>query len=412
MSKYGPLMIAAAIIGVVNALVLELFELFITDGTDFVWNVVFRTDKYRLGVIPLAIVLSILFSAILRLLKQPRVTEPKINPLESDDKENAANASLAGMGTVLASGASSLLAGASLGPEAPLTDFSKGLGGYVAGKFRLGKAAPVLLAASVGALMVAFLGSFFVVVLPFLIIYQKAKKIPTAVIMPIVVACASSYGVIWLIDRHNQGIIELPVIPNAGAKDYLTALILGIIAAVAAFTLNRLIIRFAAYNKTIDLTLPWYVSAAVFGLMLGSVYMMAGQSVEFTGKEGVRELVTHQPGFGTWALLGLAVAKLLATAVSKASGYRGGLVFPSLYIGMAFGLLIGTLFTSLDGPGLVVGAVTGIFAAVVGSGLVGFLLIGAILPVKLLGVAAIAAIASSLGLKLLNKQAGLLTEKK
>jgi hypothetical protein len=62
-------------IGVVDALVLLAFEQAVDDGTDLIWNDLLETDERRWLVVAAAAVLSVGYSAVLRLLREPRWTE-------------------------------------------------------------------------------------------------------------------------------------------------------------------------------------------------------------------------------------------------------------------------------------------------------------------------------------------------
>jgi H+/Cl- antiporter ClcA len=158
---------------------------------------------------------------------------------------------------------------------------------------------------------------------------------------------------------------------------------------------NRLIVRLAGAARSIDRGLPWQLSAGLFGLVLGGLYLAAGQSIEFSGNTGSALLVEHTPHYTAAALFGLIIAKLLASTWSKSTGYRGGLVFPSIYIGVALGLLLGSLLHGWGGAGAQVGGVAGMLSAVTGSVVVSAVFVLAVVPVALMPIAIIAIIGSA-----------------
>src|SRR5262245_10875982 len=104
----------ALALGVVEALVFYGFEWAVNHGTTGLWADFVGSDEHRWRVVPLALVLSILFSILLRLLRQPRVVHPQTDLL--GELGEAKPGPLIGVAVVLIIGLASLLAGASLGP--------------------------------------------------------------------------------------------------------------------------------------------------------------------------------------------------------------------------------------------------------------------------------------------------------
>ena len=179
----GPDRGARVAVGVADALVFLGFEWLVKHGTDWLWNDLAGSDDERWRVIPLAIVLSLAFSALLRALKQPRWTPPHLDPLHSaDGEEHPPAPTLIAVALILVIGAASLLAGASLGPEAALVATSIGLGTWAAARAGLGERGRLLALASAGALLVAFLGSLIALAIPLLLLYQRTKRLAPAAV--------------------------------------------------------------------------------------------------------------------------------------------------------------------------------------------------------------------------------------
>src|ERR1044071_5998658 len=117
-------------IGVLNAIVFLGFEWLVNHGTVYIWDDVVGSDTERWRVIPLAIVLSVLFSVLVRALGQPRVGAVHTDPLAGGS--DPAPATLTAIVVILVIGVASLLAGASLGPEASLVAASAAIGAWLA----------------------------------------------------------------------------------------------------------------------------------------------------------------------------------------------------------------------------------------------------------------------------------------
>ena len=75
------LALLALVIGVVDALVFVGFEWVVNQGTDWLWNDVAGSDDVRWRVVPLALGLSIAFSAGCGGSGERRFVEPHLDPL-------------------------------------------------------------------------------------------------------------------------------------------------------------------------------------------------------------------------------------------------------------------------------------------------------------------------------------------
>jgi H+/Cl- antiporter ClcA len=378
------LVVAGLAVGVADGLVFLAFEWVAKDGTHWVWNDLADSDAARWRVVPLAIALSLGLSAVLRWTRQPRWIPPHLDPLASaEDGPPAARPTLAVLGATLAAGAASMVAGASLGPEAPLMGFAAGLGAWVA-------AGEALVLAAVGALLVAFFGSLIPVLIPLLLLARRDRRPAAVDVTTIVVAGLAAWATLRVVHGNHDGFGGIAR-ANVEAHDYPIALVLGVVAAGIGALLRWFVARLAGVAERVADGARWWVAAVVFGAVLGALYLVGGESVQFSGAEGAGLLAGHEPPYGAWALAGIVVVKLLATSWSASTGYRGGLVFPSVYAGVAVSLLVADVVPGLAGPGVLLGSVAGLLvemtAPVLGAILLLALLPGPLLPLGLAGAA-------------------------
>jgi H+/Cl- antiporter ClcA len=344
-------------------------------------------------VVPLAIALSICFSFLVRLVGQSRYTEPKTDLLaEGFPSEPATLASIA---VIFVVGVASLIAGASLGPEASLVALSLAVGSWLAGRGHAGDDAQALVFASVGALLVVFVGSLIPVVLPLVLLRQQKMWTARRAVIA-VVAGVTAYITLFVIQLGStDGYGTIPSSTDVGVHDFFTAFVLGVVAVFVARAFKRLVQLFIVVTKRVDTALPWTLSAALFGAGLGVAYLAGGQTIEFSGQAGTKMLLERAATYSALALGGIALAKLVATAWSLTSGYRGGVVFPSIFTAVATGLFVSRIAGSLGGPGVVVGVVAGILTALTGIAFALIFLVS-LLPLKLIGVAAAGAVGAVL----------------
>jgi H+/Cl- antiporter ClcA len=156
-------------------------------------------------------------------------------------------------------------------------------------------------------------------------------------------------------------------IPHVGAPtgvEFLWALVIGVGAAFLATGVFRL----AAWLRTVveprRLLLTPVAGLAVGGL---AIAFEAGTGrgtswVLFSGQSALPPLVQHAASWTVGALLLLLVCKALAYSVSLSS-FRGGPIFPSMFIGAAGGIAL----SHAGGLPVVTGAALGVGAMTAGA---------------------------------------------
>ena len=77
----------------------------------------------------------------------------------------------------------------------------------------------------------------------------------------------------------------------------------------------------------------------VGGFLLGLLGVMGGPLTLFKGLDEMQQMAFSQT-LGTTDFFMLAVIKLAALVIAEASGFRGGRIFPAVFIGVALGLML------------------------------------------------------------------------
>ena len=271
---------AAVPIGALDAVIFKGFEWLVNHGTDDIWDGLFDTDVHRWRVVPLAAALGAALSVVFLLTGQQRVVPPSTQPLGTGESNECPTvASIATIATIALIGLCSLWAGASLGPEASLVAITGGLG--VVGSSARGRpGGKVLELASIGALLVAFVGSLLLVLLPLLVLHRQ-KQLQRMTAVPVLVAGASAFGTLWLMDRETRGFGRIPADPGFAVTDVVVAVVLGVATAFLGWGLERFIAGANRATRWLDDALPWPMGGALFGLVVGLLYWAGGESVEF-----------------------------------------------------------------------------------------------------------------------------------
>ena len=354
------LLLSCALVGVFVAVTYFVFEAVVRNSIHYLWDTVFDTENARLMVIPLCLSLSLLFFGLQHYL------DPKSEHHESHGLGGEAfTPSLKTIGVILLLGFFSLVAGASLGPEAVLVPASMVIGSYVGVKlFRKDQhAVKALAAAGIMALMAAFFHSFLVGVLSVLLVTKQAKiKVTPPLLLVSVVASASAYFTLRVIDPSNSYFHFPPFSWKVAIIDIVAGVFLVVAGYGTTFALKYLhnfvrLVRIRSNSNT------WWKLAIFASVGLSGLYLLGGTLVEFTGNESIMPLISRATSLGALGVFGVLIIKLCVIAWSKAMGYRGGLVFPMIFVASSLTVLSQFAFKDASfGTGLIA-ALVGILAA-------------------------------------------------
>jgi H+/Cl- antiporter ClcA len=151
----------------------------------------------------------------------------------------------------------------------------------------------------------------------------------------------------------------LPQVGTPTLAEFGWAVLIGVVAAFAGSGLRRIALWVRGYAAVRTLALLPVAGLAV-GLLAVAFAAGSGKSsakVLFSGQEALGPLITHSSSFSALVLVLLIACKGIAYSVSMGS-FRGGPVFPSMFVGAAIGLAVSHF------PGLspVAGAAMGIGA--------------------------------------------------
>jgi hypothetical protein len=151
----------------------------------------------------------------------------------------------------------------------------------------------------------------------------------------------------------------LPPFHHPTGAMFLWALAFGLVASVAGTGIRLLALAVRPLVERRMILLTPLAGLAVAGLAIGFAEATgrSSSSVLFSGQSALPGLVQHAAGWTVGALLLLIVCKALAYGISLSS-FRGGPVFPSLFIGAAGGIAA----SHLPGLSLVPGLAMGIGA--------------------------------------------------
>ncbi|MEU7075092.1 ion channel protein [Streptomyces narbonensis] len=159
--------------------------------------------------------------------------------------------------------------------------------------------------------------------------------------------------------------IGLPTLTDPGYEDLLAALVIA--PAAAVFGLAACYLFPYVHTAFRRLRHPMLM-LPLGGLTLGLLGALGGQLTLFKGLDETKELAASVGSWSSGELAKLAVVKLLALLVAASCGFRGGRIFPAVFIGSAFGLLAQALVPEIHPAVAVSSAVLGVLLATTRQG--------------------------------------------
>jgi H+/Cl- antiporter ClcA len=267
----------------------------------------------------------------------------------------------------------SLVAGAVLGPEAPLMATGTAVGAALAAR-----ATPAVRQLAMVCGAAAAMGMIFGNPLITVILLLEAAVVKGAqggraaltALLPILVALGFGYTVqvgftnLPGVGSNQLAVPGLPAYPTLSVGDLVasvpTALVAGLAAALA-IELGRRIRVQCTPRPLLGIVVAGLVVA---GLALAVQYStsLSVDAVLFSGQAAIPTVLTVT-SVGTLLLVG--IAKSVAYSVSLGGGFRGGMIFPAVYLGVVVGTIASLVLPSAALSPMVAAGIAAGSAAVV-----------------------------------------------
>jgi H+/Cl- antiporter ClcA len=274
------------------------------------------------------------------------------------------------IGSAVVAALISLSIGAVIGPEAPLMAVGSAMGGFVAMRTP-DPVRQVLMVAGSAAAITMILGNPMisaVLVLEGAVLKGSpgGKKVMLAV-LPVLIAMGFGYLIQvgfgdWPgVGQSQLAVPGLPAYPTVQAADLLWALAVGLVTAI--FAVLAVEAATAFQNKVPNPLVKLLIAGALVAGTAVAARAITGEDltvVLFSGQEDITTVL----GITTMStLVVIAVAKTIAYSASLGAAFRGGMVFPSVYLGVVIAVAADLLLSGVSQSALVA---TGIAAAVAG----------------------------------------------
>jgi H+/Cl- antiporter ClcA len=264
----------------------------------------------------------------------------------------------------------SLAFGAVLGPEAPLIALGSAIALVVGREARLGERerAVVSTAGSFSAISALFGGPLVASML----LLESGVGLGAALIPALIPGLvAASIGYLVFVGFGDWGGIEqaalavpgLPAYDGVHPGDLAIAVVVGVTAAALIGVLRRLAAELAARGPERIGMAPVLVLG---GLAVGALALLADalgaepEDVLFSGQAAVPELIEED---SARIVLVVVAAKALAYGICLGCGFRGGPVFPAIFLGVGLATLCVIAFDVSPTLAVAVGTAAGTVAA-------------------------------------------------
>jgi H+/Cl- antiporter ClcA len=232
----------------------------------------------------------------------------------------------------------SLIGGASLGPEKALGSMGGGAGGWIAQRrgLKTEDAQVNTLAGFAGAYGGLFSSTLIVVLLIMEVARPGGRKFAKALAAQIV-SSSISFGIYFAI--AGAVFLDFYKVPHYTFKDWqlLAGVPLGLFGALVVTLLAGFML--GAARLFARLQVPDIAKSVLGGVIFGAVGVVLPLTM-FNGGDELQTELSHLGTLGLGLIVATLIAKMFTFAVSQGSGFVGGPIFPSLFIGGTAGILV------------------------------------------------------------------------
>ena len=365
-------------LGILAALGAAAFLSVMSWATDVVWE--WLPAQVGLAEVPWWWVVAGLLIGALLVIAAWRLGPGMGSPLDGFHFDVGPSRAAAALSVALAT----LIFGAVLGPEAPLI-----VCGTIIGALVTRKQGPQVqqLAMALGGIAAigTILGNPFIAA--FMVLeFAAMGAMPRQALIPMFVALASGYLVLIGIGPFaGLGALDLAVpgltpVDHLSFFDLLVGLGVAVVAAIAVLVSREIgyrVQRLAQGRPAATIIGAALVIGALAAILM-LVFDQPYDVIPFSGETAMPVLLAESSAV---TVLAIFVAKALAYGVSLGSGFRGGPIFPSTFIGVGVAVCIGLVITSSPMSALVVAGIaascaamlklpfsSGLLALVIGAG--------------------------------------------
>jgi H+/Cl- antiporter ClcA len=153
--------------------------------------------------------------------------------------------------------------------------------------------------------------------------------------------------------------------PGPQPLDLLSSSVVAVVAAgIGMLAIYTFPLSYRAFKRLG----PPLVTLTVGGAVLGLLGAIGGPITLFKGLTQMQDLAADAASYTALGLAATGAIKLLALVIAGTSGFRGGRIFPSVFVGVAFGLAVHAAVPAIPQSLAVASSLVGILVAITRSG--------------------------------------------
>ncbi|MFI6057644.1 ion channel protein [Streptomyces sp. NPDC051286] len=164
---------------------------------------------------------------------------------------------------------------------------------------------------------------------------------------------------------HPSFDLSLPPYPGAHWGDLLSSTVIASAGAVLGLAAVYAVPHAHRAFRALRHPVPMLTAG---GLLLGLLGALGGHLTLFKGLDEVKELSADPSGWSAGQFAAMAVVKTAALVIATTCGFRGGRIFPSVFVGVALGMCAHALVDTVPLALAVPSAVLGVLLAVTRQG--------------------------------------------
>ncbi|MEJ3405374.1 ion channel protein [Rathayibacter sp. YIM 133350] len=255
-----------------------------------------------------------------------------------------------------------LAGGVSLGPEGPIIVINTAILVALVRRFWPKVSVDLVVMVAAAGTIGALFGTPVAAALVFTGVVAALKSGGTLwdrLFLPLLAAAAGSVTMTLLV--HPTFAVDLPGYDRVAPLDLLGAVCVAAVAAALGLAAAAV---FPRLHHAFRLLRNPAVYVTVGGVLLGLLGVIGGPITLFKGLAQMNTLVEDRAEYAVGTLVLIVVVKVVALLVSAAAGFRGGRIFPAVFIGVAIGVLSNALVPAVPAVVAVGAGVLGMVLAV------------------------------------------------
>lgn len=229
-----------------------------------------------------------------------------------------------------------LAGGVSLGPESPIIAINTGILVAAFGSLWPGISRELVVLVTAAGTIGALFGTPVAAALVFTGVVGSITSgaLWDKLFLPLLAAGAGSVTMSLL--SHPEFAVPLPAYDTVAAIDLLSA---SVIAAVSAVVGIGAAAVFPLLHRSFRLLRHPALYVTLGGALLGVLGAIGGPITLFKGLEQTAAITANRADYSVTELAVIVAVKVVALMIAAAAGFRGGRVFPAVFIGTAIGVL-------------------------------------------------------------------------